>query len=357
MPQFQAYSCDAISGTVIDRIPASAFPYSRMLSAGDSGSSITIPLDGTFSRTELKALTVPRARLITLERDGAVEYMGFPNGDSYTRGSASVTFPLVDWWAVAKTRGAWNHGAPNVEQWKTTIVGNLAAQASAAVIRGRDSGPALPAMGFPMTIPGFPGGTPVTRTYFGYHLETINDVLSDLMSEGLDVYTRPRWIVSGRADWLLEAGISWASGLTREFMVTAPGSPVTSFTATSDASRMTNNARYVGEGSEVDMLIRSNRNTLSPYPLMDRTTQAKNISDVDQLAALANRDLVAFGAPTSQWEFKLPGDEPCDVGDTVRLGFEGDAWIPDDWYALRVVGIKGDLVDEKTVVVQPTGGA
>ncbi|WP_404474853.1 hypothetical protein [Microbacterium aerolatum] len=357
MAELQAFSCNGITGRKIDQIPVAAFPYSRMLSAGDSGSSVTIPLDGTFSPSELDALTIPWARMIILERDGAVEYMGFPQGEGYADGSASTTFPLADWWTLAAHRGAWDHAAPNVERWSTTVNGNLATQASAAIIRGRDSGPALPAMGFPMTIPGFSGGASVSRTYFGYHIEMVGDILSDLMDEGLDIYMKPRWITNGEADWLMEAGMNWSSGVTREFSVTAQDSPVTGFKVDKDATRITNNARYVGEGSEVDMLVRSARNVASPYPLLDRTTQAKNITNVGQLNNLAVQDLTTYGAPTSQWSFSVTADTAVDVGDMVRLGFDGHSRVPDGWHTRRAVGIKGDLGEFKQVIVQPTGGA
>src|SRR5690606_13707028 len=112
----------------------------------------------------------------------------------------------------------------------TTVTGNLAMQTAAAVLRGR-SGVTAPPMGFPMTVPGFSGGTSVTRKYFGYYIEYVSDVLGDLLDEGLDIYFKPRWISNGEADWLLNAGIGWGSGVTREFTVTAERSEVTSFTA------------------------------------------------------------------------------------------------------------------------------
>ena len=353
----QVFSCHGVTGQKLDLIPASSLTYSRLLSAGDSGSSVTVPLDGTFSPAELDALTIPWARMIVLERDGVVEYMGFPQGESFSDSSASVTFPLADWWSLAARRGAWDHGATNMERWSTVVSGNLATQASAAILRGRDSGPALPAMSFPMTVPGFPGGESVSRTYYGYHIEMVGDVLSDLMGEGLDVYMRPRWITIGEADWLMEAGVGWSSGVTREFSVTAQDSPVTGFSIDKDASRVTNNARYVGEGTEVDMLVHSGRNVASPYPLLDRTTQAKNITDVGQLERLALQDLTTYGAPTSQWSFKVTADTAVDVGDMVRLGFDGHPRVQDGWHLRRVVGIKGDLGEFKQVLVQPSGGA
>lgn len=357
MADLQAYSCDAISGQQIERIPVSAFTYSRMLSAGDSGSSATVPIDGTFTQSELEDLLCPWSRILVLERNGVVDYAGYVTSPpEYQRGSALLKVACSDIWGILARRGAWDHGAPNVELWSTTVTGSLAHHAAAAIIRGRDGGPPAPSMGIPVTVPA-QSGSSVTRKYFGYHLDMVSDIISDLMYEGIDVYFRPRWINTGDVDWLFHAGPAWSSGVTREFTPTAELSDVSKFTIKGDASRVTNNARYVGEGSEQDMLVRSQRDVGSPYPLLDRVTQAKNVSDTAQLSALAGQDLLTFGAPTSQWEFDVTADTPVDVGDTVILVFDGDLWIPDGSYARRVIGIKGDLGDHKTVLVQPTGGA
>lgn len=358
MAEFQAYSCDAITGKQIDRIPFSAFDYTRMLSAGADGRA-SIPLDGTFTKMQLRSLLQPLSRMLVLERDGAVEFMGtIAHPPSYARGQGSVSVQLEDVWARFARRGGWDHTASNVEKWKQTVTGTLRDQAVAVIRRGRDAGPALPAMALPVTLPAMQGGG-VTRTYYGYHVEMVGDVLQDLLDEGLDIYFRPRWESRGEADWLMLAGNNWSSGVTREFYVTADLSDVAGFSESGDASRVTNNARYVGEGSEVDMLVRSMRNQASPYPLLDRVTQTKNISNVAQLSALAAQDLTTYGEPTSQWEFSVVGDSPVDVGDTVRLHFDGDPWVEDGWHTRRVVGVSASLPgpDVKKISVQATGGA
>lgn len=358
MAELQAYSADAITGAVIDRIPFSAFSAARMLSAGAEGSA-TVPLDGTFSKSALKSLLQPLSRMLVLERDGVVEYMGtIAHPPRYVRGQSMVSVQLEDVWARFARRGGWDHSAPNVEKWSTTVTGNLTSQAVAAIVRGRDVGPVLPAMALPITLTGGAGPS-VTRKYFGYSLETVGDTLSDLMAEGLDIYFKPRWITNGDSDWLFQAGNGWSSGVTHEFFVTADASEVVGFSESGDASRVTNNARYVGEGSEQDMLVRSDRNVGSPYPLLDRITPAKNISDVDQLAALADQDLVSYADPTMQWQFSVVGDHPVDVGDTARLHFDGDPWVDDGWHTRRVVKVALDIPgpDTKTITLQPTGGA
>lgn len=352
----QAFSCDAFTGAIVDEVPVSDFTWNRLMSARGDGSA-AIPLDGSFSKAALRDLLMHWGRILRLDRDGKTEYGGYILGRPYQRGASSIGVTLGDLWALTARRGGWDHSAPNVEKWKTTITGSLAHQAAQALRRGRDTGPALPDMRIPVTIPGFEGPS-VTRTYYGYNVETVGDIWADLLAEGLDIYLEPRNLSSsnGDFDWYMHADIGMVGGVEHEFYVTADDA-VTGFSESSDAARVTNNARYVGEGSEVDMLVRSNRNIASPYPLLDRTTDRKNISNPAQLSALSARDLVTFEHPTFQWDFKLLAETGVEVGDTVRLHFDGDPWIADGWHERRVVKVSGDLSEQITVSVQPTGGA
>lgn len=349
----QAFSCDAITGAIVDEVPVSEFTWERLLSARGNGAA-AIPLDGTFSKAALRDLLMHWGRILRLDRDGKTEYGGYIVGRPYQRGSSSVGVTLGDFWAMTARRGAWDHTAPNVEKWKTTVTGSLAYHAAQAVLRGRQ-GVSTPSMGIPITLPGF-GGPAVTRTYYGYHAEFVGDVLADLLDEGLDIYFEPRNITNGDFDWLMHAGPAWASGQQREFYVTSDD-VVTGFSESSDAARVTNNAMYIGEGSEVDMLARSERNLTSPYPMLSRSTDRKNIADVAQLSALAGQDLVRFEHPTFQWDFTVAAGTPVDVGDVVRLWFDGDPWIADGYHDRRVVRVSGDMSGQMTVAVQPTGGA
>lgn len=358
MAELQAYSCDAITGAVVDRIPMSAFEYARMLSAGSTGRA-AVPLGQGHTSTALRSLLQPLSRMIALERDGVIEFMGtIANPPSYVRGQSVVNVDLEDLWARFTRRGAWDHTAANMETWSAPVSGSLRDHAVAAIRRGRDAGPVLPAMGLPLTLPGVQGGT-IARTYYGYNIEMVGDVLQDLLDEGLDLYFRPRWISNGDIDWIMEGGIGWGSGTVHELYVTAGLSDVTAFSETGDASRVTNNARVIGEGSEVDMLVRSSRDVASPYPLLDRAASMKHVSNVDQLASLAIQERTAYATPTMQWDFSVIGDSRVDVGDTVRLHFDGDPWVPDGWHTRRVVGVSATLPgpDVKQISVQPIGGA
>ncbi|MEU4016174.1 hypothetical protein AB0E56_13025 [Microbacterium sp. NPDC028030] len=359
MPEYQAYTCDSV-GNVYDRIPFSGFSHSTLLSAGDSGSSITVPLDGTFTKTEMRNHFRPWSRIIAIENNRKIEYLGYITAPpTYRRGSNVLDIRLSDAWAMLNRRGAWDHNATNVEEWQQDVSGSLAYQGAMAILRGRTA-PAPPSADLPITLPGGYPGASVDRTYYGYHFETVSDVLSDLGDEGLDVLLKPRWAtLDSQIDWLYQAGPAWSSGTSYEFFVTAEQSGISAFSESGDALRVTNNAYRVGEGSEVDMLVRSNRNLDSLYPLLDRVEMSKNVSKAAQLNAMSAQDLVLFEHPTYQQEFVVSGDHAIAAGDSVRLHFDGDPWMADGWHERRVVKTAKSVPGPnfKTITVQPTGGA
>lgn len=356
MVELLVHVCDGITGARVDTVPASAFSYSRLLSARGDGSA-AIPLDGSFGKAALKALLEPWRYTLVHERDGLVKYNGYITGRPYTRGSSSVGVALGDVWALLGRRLAVDRTTAPAEKWSETVTGNRATHAARGLVWMRDTYTGTPDASFPMTIPGVAGGTSVTRTYFGYHLPTGVEFLSTLMDEGLDIYFKPEWSTPGIAGWYAHRGDQWSSGLTHEFSVTADKSEVTGFSEQVDAARVTNNSIRVGEGSEVDMLTRSMLDPSSVLPLLERVSMSKTVSDPAQLTALASQDLVTFGSPTVQWDFKVTAGTPIDVGDSVRLHFDGDPWIDDGFYSRRVVKVSGDLSDQITVSVQSTGGA
>lgn len=352
---FQAFVCDAVTGAKLDTLPVSAFSWQKLLSAGGSG-SVSIVLDGTHSRAQLDSLFRHWSRIFVLEYDGVVVYGGYLVSHSYAYGSDVVVVRLTDLWGMAARRLAIDGSVPNFEKWHRTRNVSLAQHAADALILARDTAPADPDPRMPVTIHGM-GGTAVSRTWYGYHVNTVGDVWRMLMDEGLDIYFRPRWIGNGEFDWLMLAGPAWESGVTHEFFVTADASDVSEFSASYDGARITTNAVRLGEGSEQDMLIRSNRKLGGVYPRLDRVTPSKQSGSVPQLAAMASNDLLMYGSPTVQWEFRVPVSVGVDVGDLVRIHFDGDQVIPDGFSTRRVVSVSGDMSEFVTVAVQQFGGA
>lgn len=194
---WQARVCDGITGALVDIVEVESFTWERLLSARGSG-TVKLPLDGTYTIPQLRELTRPWSRIVAVSYNDVLVYAGYVTGGGYALGGG-IELRVSDLWALLARRGAWDHDAPNVGKWKTTVSGSLAHHGSAAILRGR-TGPTLPLMGMPVTLPGHSGAS-VSRTYYGYHREMVGEVLTKLMDEGLDVYFKPRLIGNGDVDW------------------------------------------------------------------------------------------------------------------------------------------------------------
>ena len=358
---WRAFVCEAtgaLAGRMLDMVPVESATWSKYLSAGAPEGSVTVILDGTHTAAQIDSLFQRHwSRIIVLEYNGRAVYGGYIAGDKYNLAKNKLTLAVTDLWGLLADRGAWDGMASPLAKWKLTQTLTLAGHAAAALIRARDTQPADPPPEIPVTIPGQGAGT-VKRTWFGYHYQTVGEIWSLLMDEGLDIYLRPRWATTDyQFDWLFLAAPDWDSGVTHEFSATSDEPEITDLEQDRDGRRITTSAYRVGEGSEQDMLIRSNRELGGVYPRRDRVTASKSVSDAAQLAAMADTDLKVYARATNQWQFKVPVSSGIDVGDLVRIHVHGDPVIPDGFHVRRVVAIEGDWSHFMTVKVQPTGGA
>lgn len=350
----QVHVCNPFTGDRIDGFNISRHSYSNLLSARGSA-TLSIPLTSKQTSAFLRPYLEPWQYILVIEEDGVPKFGGYPIPGSYRRGVHAVQIELGDLWALLARRIMTAAGV-NVVQWSTTLTGSRAEHAATLIALNRDRG-ILPNPTFPLVIPGAFPGVNVTRAYRGYEMTYVYDKVASLMDEGLDVFFRPQWTAPGQFGWLMEAGDGWGTGVVREFCVTAKRAEVTEFEENTDGSRVTNNSDRVGEGSEVDLLVESQEDSTSPLPLLERITMSKSVSDRTQLLALAGQDVITFREPTVQWDFKVTADTEINVGDTARMIFYGDPWVPDGIYLRRVVKISGDTSEQISVSVQPTGGA
>jgi hypothetical protein len=244
-----------------------------------------------------------------------------------------------------------------MEDWSVTYTSmTLGTLAKRALQRGM-TGPPIPTMDLPITLPADVSGS-IDRTYYGYQVDLVGDVLDDLLAEGLDIDFRGRW-VSGALDWQMLNDPNTGS---HEWNVDADDGGVSGFREKRDGDRMTNNSRVIGEGSGRDMLVRSERNFSSTLPLLDRIETRKNISDIPQAAAIADKNLTLYGSPTISWEFEIaadgtPGAGDLFLGDTAKFIFSDDPWLGSVVSTRRIVRVSGSMGERVTVACHETGGA
>jgi hypothetical protein len=297
-------------------------------------------------------------RTVVLEHNGVVRFAGLIENDEQVARGVKLT--LTDIWGLWRRRGAWDHNAASIAAWSVSYTGlSLRTLCKRAVQRGT-TGPASPPISLPITLEADVAGA-LDRWYFGYHLETVGDVLDDLALEGVKIDFRGRWLADF-LDWQMLTDPD--PGVMHEWWVDAPGGKgVTNFRRHRDGSKTTNNSIFVGEGAEEAMLVASQADEASDLPLLDRIDSRKYVTDTVQLQRLADEGAVVFGPPTDAWSFDIlangdPGASGVMLGDTVRLWFAGHWRIPDGSYDRRVTRIEGNITGENvTITVQPTAPA
>lgn len=335
----------------------STFSWQRLLSAG-AGGSLTLQVGEVPADLDLGDLLEPISNTVVLDWDGVVVFAGIIWEQDYDRDKGTFTVALDDLWSILARRFAVDKFAPHVEVTKQVHVGlSLGTLAKRAVTLGISSGP-VPAAGLRITRPSDASGPTGTRTYWGYNLDWVTDVLADLMDEGLDIDFEPRW-VGGELDWQMRVGEP-LTGPGVDWHLSAPESGVTNLKYKRDARKVRNNTVAVGEGSEQDMKVRSNRNPTSPYPMVEGQGSYKSEKSVTRLAALANGDLVTYGSPSSQLSFDVrasgsPGLPDLRLGAQMRTYSVGDRVIPDGWQSRRLIGFSGSLGEKVSLQLQPAG--
>lgn len=356
----RAYAVNAFTGKKIGPLPvAPSSRWEQALSAGTT-STLEVPLEdgpGALDAVTLAERTVHWATIGVLESDGVIRGYGYMTEDDYSDATLSIT--LDDVWTMLGIRLAIDHNHPHTEQWSTILRGKDLGSLARRVMDLGVTGPAMPDMRLPITLPPAVTGS-LERPVYGYHLETVGAVLNALMDEGLDIAFEPRWLPDGRFDLLMRVGEPLSTGVVHSWKKSAAKPNVSGFRRRRDSRMVTNNARVVGEGSERDMIVRSTRNPLSALPLLDRVDTDKNVTEVRAAAAMASRALIDYAAPTEEWSWtSVNGPRLGDVhlGDTASISVHHDPVIQDGIYRHRIVRLSGDMASASyDVATQPTGG-
>lgn len=338
---FEVASRSTITGELLDVVQVADASWSRFLSAGGDG-SIPVPLLGTYSAAQMETLFGEWASMIEVSYNGRSLFAGISQGMSYSMRQRRRVIRLRDVWSVLAARYAVDRTQPNAMVWSTVVSGaSLRLLAKRAVQRGVTD-PADPGAALPIRLEADSSGS-LSRTYYGYNLEYVADVLDDLAAEGLDIDFEPTR-TSGGFELVMRTGVPLV-GAQHDLFVGAPRGGAMDFESTRDGALMATNSVQVGEGAEQDTLARSHRVIGSGLPTLDRTTSRKNISDPGQLSALAVQAVADHRFPTVQWDLTVPIEIAYEyrIGDTIRMHFDGDPEIPDGFHTRRIVSTSGSI--------------
>lgn len=359
MSGYRVWSCDFFTGEKLALLPVVSGSWERLLSAQGSG-RFRIALDDTFTKLELRDLLAHWRRWIVVEYDGVVVFAGVVKRRPQ-RGQF-IEVETEDLWAVWKRRLAIDRTEPNLEKWSVKYTGLSIRTLAKRIVQLGLTGLSTPSMVVPLTLEADVSGTG-QRTLYGHHLETVWDGLDNIMARGLNIAFEPRWL-DGRLNFRMVT--SFSTAVTHELFVNFEDGNVLAFDEMSDGSRMSNNSILVGEGSEEDMLVRSNRSLTSELPLLDTIETRKRVTDAGEAYEIANQLLLDYEHATAQLTVELacggtPAVGSMTLGSRGRFFFNGDPWEWDtatDDHVRRVVSISGDISSPSfSVNYQPTGGA
>lgn len=350
------WSVNTMTGAREGILPVNAGDWARDLNAsgtvrasfpvGDAGS---VGMPGRY-------LSEPISRTLVFEWNGTPIAAGIVWVREYDKASSMVTLTCSDPWSIFGKRLVAAYSSAGVQG---TSVGWSNLSLSTQVKRAIEQATAGAMFGLPILLPADVAGT-VTQTYKGYHFPMLKDVITDLMNTqyGPDIDFLPEWAPDGKFRWRLLAGEPTPALLV--WNLTAEKDGAHSLKVTEDGNNVVNHVLATGQGTEVDMLVRSAISGASPYPALVKVANFSQEADGAKLQARADAELAASLVPVEQWSFSVVTGSEYDVtqlrpGVGVRAFVQGDPWISDGRYDLLLVGYSGSLGPDVKLQFQPLG--
>ncbi|MHC6176246.1 hypothetical protein [Glutamicibacter sp. X7] len=323
-------------------------PWSRQPNAGATHTHRFKVSDPATAAHIGAGILDPLESVIVIEDAGVVIYAGFIWEDSYSLEEQALTVTNEDIWSLLDLRLIAQDRTSTITSWKQTYSGLSYDTIAKRIMQ-------LATSGIGRTIPinyesDYTGGE--TRTYYGYNLDTALDALTELMDldDGIDIDFRPEWAPDGSLQWTMRTGSLSPESQTIEVNMVAQHNDVKGVTYKRSARELATVQLGVGEGSGVDMLVRS---ATAAGPLqIEVIDEFKNVKDGTQLqrnttAALAARKLI------EQIDFSIRADSPrignmwnLKPGTLVRWYSLGDPRIPDGWHLWEIIKYSGNVTSD-----------
>lgn len=346
-------SFDTETGDREGILPIENGPWVRKLNASGTGQARFVIGDVDSAGMPGKYLTEPILRTLVFEEGGRPQFAGVIWRRVYDRAAATVTLNYADINSIFGKRLVAAYSAAGVQKTEVGWVGLDLQTQLARVIRQATAGARF---ALPIMLP--PDGSGLQdRNYKGYHMPIAMDAMQDLMETqyGPDVDFRPYYNPDGALRYQL---ITTPAPSLLVWNLTAPEDGAQGLTVTEDANEVYNHVIGTGEGTEADMLVRSAISGASPYPALVKTVSFSQEKDATVLQALVDAELAACLEPTVQWSFSvILGDDyklaDLYLGAGVRAFVQGDPWIDDGEYHLRLISISGGFGPKVQLEFQP----
>lgn len=334
-------------------LPIENPPWARKLNASGMGQASFYVGDVDSTGMPGRYLSEPILRTLAFEESGVPVYAGIIWTRTYDRDAGKVTVSYADLNSIFGKRLVAAYSSAGVQGtsvgWNDLSLGTQVKRAIAQATTGTTF--ALPII-YPADVAGS-----ADREYKGYHMPVAADVIEDLIETqyGPDVDFIPEYNSAGALRHRLV--VDPAPSLL-VWNLTAPKDGALGLTVTEDANNVANHVIATGQGTEVDMLVRSAISGASPYPGLVKVVNASQETDGARLQAIADAELAANLTPTQQWSFGVVIGEEYKLsqlypGAGVRAYMQGDPWMDDGFYYLRLIGFSGDFGPKVQLEFQP----
>jgi hypothetical protein len=356
---WKSYAVSAKTWKRLAQLDAKSFPWKRVINNGGTGSAVFELADESVAEVLGLYDLYPGQFLVVLEWDGTVVYAGFVEKHRYVRDTLTLTVEHKDIWSLWEDRKVISDRSPTVAKSKLTFSNLTLSTIAKRIIETVTTGPGF---GVPIVFPADNPGLS-SRTYYGYDLYSAAEALQELMDQdgGPDIDFHPRWKSDGTLEWQMRVA-GTLTGPELHYDLTAEDSGARGMWIETDASQLVTHVYGVGEGTEVDMLVRlSQSSNIGEYPAREATAVYKDVKSGAQLQGLAQEAIRANNQATRQAGFEvLAGGEhkvsDIRLGSAVRWNVQRDPYITNGYRSWNLIQFSGGLGEWVTLEFQQKGG-
>lgn len=346
--------CHTETGNREGILPIENPPWARKLNASGTGQASFVVGDLDSVGMPGRYLSEPILRTLVFEESGVPVFAGIIWDRVYDRDAGKVTVSYADINSIFGKRLVAAYSSAGMQGtslgWAGLSLGTQVKRAITAATAGAR-------FALPIILPPDVAGS-ASSEYKGYHMPIAADVIRDLIETqyGPDVDFIPEY--SGPDGALRHRLVVSPAPSLLVWNLTAPKDGAVGLTITEDARDVANHVIGTGQGTEVDMLVRSAISGASPYPALVKVVNHSQESAPGRLQALVDAELEAALKPVEQWSFSVVIGEEYKLsqlfpGAGVRAYMQGDPWMDDGFYNLRLIGFSGDFGRTVKLEFQP----
>lgn len=340
-------------------ISPSTCGWARVLNGGSGGQATFELGDPVVSEVIGLYDLYPGQFLIVVEWDGSPVYAGFIEDHSYDYDTKKLTVSHKDIWSLWDDRRVLSDRSANLSKSKIVYTGLTLSTIAKRLVQVGTAGSGF---GVPIVFPADVSGSSA-RTYYGYDLMTVGEALNELVEQenGPEIDFQPRWTSAGTLEWVMRVG-SDLGGPMLEYEMGAADPGARGLWIKTDASALTTHAYGIGEGTEVDMLVRLSQSAnIADYPARESTETFKDVKSGPQLQGLAQEYIRAHNQATRQAGMQVlaGGNHKANsiqLGADVRWNVRNDPYFTTGFRNWRIIQFSGDLGDWVTLEFQQKGG-